>query len=325
MKIYCQITLCIFLVLLIGSTLQFKIETIKQDEKVPNDYPANNESQKQDTPKNSNNDQTPNIDDKRDEPRKEGSAQLYDDATQWQSSGSGKINYLTKHFINCKEDNSALNYVTLEKNEIERQINLRITKVNTKNVNVRFRYTCVKSNSISTNCRNYSTEKDIVARDAEKALAFLDRHYIDCPNDEVLKSFGLKSKGIFFGGIISRFQSKKNIPRIWYDYTCCKADSNREIFFESTSTGNPNGRFENLENQTIDAKDFNAINSIHMQAPKGVIFYQAKVNTLKGETSNSYPDPCEYKNSNSNTNGAADPSKNAQNDGEISRAFVGKI
>jgi hypothetical protein len=210
-------------------------------------------------------------------------------ATKW-TSGEKSINHLERHEINCTESNSAINSFAFE-----------LGNPGKKKNQVRFNYSCVKSPVISNECKNHETPIGGAAFKVKNSLNHLVGHYVECPDGTVMKSLVLKTKGKFYTGIGALFRLKgNNRPKIWYSYTCCKAEISRTVYTETKRSRNMNNEYYNLSGQPINGRDLNAISSFDMQAPFHTIFYNIKVSVLKGETSPYFPPPCSSESEKSN-------------------------
>jgi hypothetical protein len=278
----------VFLMLLIGSSLQFKISNNLEDHAIQTSTDSSiDQANMEVSPKSANmNDPSVGISEN-DGPNGEDtskslpSTKLYNKATKW-NSGEKPINYLDRHEVNCNESNSAINSFAFERGNPGKKKN-----------QVRFNYSCVKSRAISNNCKLHQTPMGFVAFMVKNALDSLVGHYVECPKGTVMKSFHLKNKGKFWTGISAFFRmSENNRPKIWYSYKCCKAKISRTIYTQTRRSINFDNEYYNLSGQPINARDLNAISSFDMQAPKNVIFYNIKVSVLKGETSPYFPHPC---------------------------------
>lgn len=187
------------------------------------------------------------------------------------------------------KDNSAINSFKLEYNNIVKDTS-----------NIRYNYTCVQSASISNNCQNYSTELNKLAQfEVVKGIRKLSRSFLNCTNNQVMKKFGLK----FENWTIGEYDFK-NPPALKYDYTCCDAEVSDLKIFQTlpislnrnprVPTPDKQGSYSDLQYQFVNGKDFNAIKSFNLQMPNSyTMFYIGSLYVLKGETSPSFPDPCD--------------------------------
>jgi hypothetical protein len=297
-----QQMMSIFLILLIGLTLQFKTKQVKDSKKVlasKNSLTDAMTEQRQYKPTNIQ--IKDSIVDKNEEkyPKRteaesnQGMSSLYNNATQWNDTGLGEINYLDRHTIDCKQDNSAINSFKLEVGTFKEKVKGVFWEEMQDKKKIRYSYTCVKSPAISNNCREYSTTPNQVAFDTTLSLGFLIRHYLECPGGQVMKKFGFRGKGDFYYGLFAIFRKLEDYPKIWYEYTCCNAEISKTKYFETEKTPNEDNRYFNLKDQAVNGRDFNAISAFNLQCPEKRIFYSTRINILKGETSPYFPNPCD--------------------------------
>jgi hypothetical protein len=328
MKPYQQ-RLSIFLILLLclGLTRQLNLEPSKDSKtgNLPNSTPITQQSQSK-----INNKAKDRIVLKNEQkPTKtaskqvyQGNASIYKSATEW-SYGGLQIYYLDRHTVDCNQSNSAINSFNLEIGSATDDPNTTQNEQLTGK-KVRYSYSCVKSPNISDSCRNFSTTPNrVFFFEVSKAIKRLNRHYLECPDNQVMKKFGMKSSGIFDLKGVSRDKIEEDdYPKIWYEYTCCNAETSRTTYFETELTPNSDDKYYSLKNQKVNSKDFNALSAFNFQCPENKIFYSAKIQILKGETSPAFPDPClkspqSVRMSESSTNG-----KNEA--GNKSKVFLGK-
>lgn len=330
MKPYQQ-RLSIFLILLLGLSLtsQYKLEQSK-DSKI-GDIPKNpastatsqqngNKLQKDKVKDNisislKNEQQTAQRTSKIES---QGKASIYTGASEW-SYGGSQIYFLDRHTVDCKLSNSAINMFKFEVSSTTDDPSTSVREDLGKKI--RYSYKCVKSPAISDSCRDFSTTPNrVFFFEVTKAIKKLNRHYLECPDNMVMKKFGLKSSGIFELGNTPRSKiAEDDYPMIWYDYTCCNAQISRETYFETNMTQNPESRYFNLRNQIVNCKDFNALSAFNFQCPENKIFYSAKIQILKDEVSPGFPDPCLKSSQNLR---AEESSKNEA--GNKSKVYLGK-
>ncbi len=309
--------MAIFLILLFGSTLQFKLssyDTPKDslDSDKLNDSPKNDNNEEQNdnsaTPENSNHassdDSLNEVDSSNTENLQEGNlktsdsstqkSRIYNKETQWNDYGNGSINFLDRHYVYCSDRNTALNSFRYEHKDERRQKKnfFGFTEYYTA-TSLRFSYTCVESPEISEKCNTMTTQIQDANFIVEKSLNALVKHNVSCPQNTVMKGFVLRPRGKYdmgFGALLRL--DPKDRPQLSYEYTCCDANISRTIYAQTGPTWAGDNEYYNLRNQFINAKDFNAISSFNMQVSQNDIYYSMKFSTLKGETSPSFPDPC---------------------------------
>jgi hypothetical protein len=233
---------------------------------------------------------------------------IYSGNTPLQKTDDLAINYLDRHHINCYKDHSAINMFKLK---------------SFRDKKIQFSYFCVHSPMISTKCRNYQTVFGDTSFNIKNTIDSLVKHYVECPSNTVMKSFKLDPKGNFESGRawLTKLRGK-NYPQVSYKYTCCEAKIERTIWATTNRTFNTKNTYIDLKRQKIDAHDFNAISSFHMQCPQRTMYYELRISQLKGETSPFYPD---YLKDNSNNPGEnLQSTLNAKEKNTSKPAFVGK-
>ena len=274
MKINQKLLMTIFLMLLIGSSLQLKNFEDQHDEYQEKTDQGNDPQPTAD--QNNVKSPSPNEEVVR--------ATLYDANTNWADDKNRKLNALEDHNVNCAENNSALNSFRYENTTIAGGL---LKKEKTE---IRFNYTCVKSPYISDRCFSQHTAMETLGFRIKKSLTSLVKHYVDCPIGSVMKGFTVKTEGKFYGGAAALLRlGPEGRPKVQYFYTCCEADISRTIYSETQQTSNPDNSMHSLSDQQLQGRDFNAISSFHMQAPTNFIYYQIRVGVLKGETSPYFP------------------------------------
>lgn len=293
MKIKNNQMMSIFLMLMIGLSLQFNLQEVKEHKSLLNsdnlEYDDNNfDAYQQPSESQVNNNTQQREEENQGQSNSTQSTELYNLQTNWDTNGKLSINYLDRHVVNCTESNSALNSFKLETKEVPTK---GLMKLKAKSLGqIRYNYTCVKSPAISNNCTLHQTPVQHTGFLVQQTLDSLVKHYVDCPSQSVMKSFRIKTQGQFWLGVKAFFRlSPKLRPKLYYEYTCCKAEISRDIFATTQKTKS-NNRYTALSRQHINANDLNAISFFHMQSPRGGIFYELRLALLKGETSPSFPD-----------------------------------
>jgi hypothetical protein len=200
---------------------------------------------------------------------------ILDKATKWNESLQWVLAALDRHNVDCPEDYSALNSFKLEINNQQK---------------IRYKYQCVQSASITNNCRDYQTDIKTAEFLVAHSLDTLVKHYVKCPDNTVMKGFEMVALRMWNKENEILRLTRDRHPRLYYSYTCCDANISRRLLARTGETKNANNEFFELEHQTIQALDKNAITYFHMQAPGKKIFFEMEFATLKGETSPSYPD-----------------------------------
>jgi hypothetical protein len=325
----------VFLILMIGSSMQFRIPQNMEDKALQNSNDSGNDQRNEEvrnqtaitnqpSSQNSGNGvqdtKQVNSTDQASSNQLSERATLYDDATQWNDDGKKAINHLDRHTINCTESNSAINSFKFE-HRLENS-KKRILLGPKKVTKIRFSFTCVKSPAISNTCFDYTTPVGDAAFMVRKSLNYLVRHYVECPNGQVMKSFVMKTAGKFYTGIGALFRlGEKDRPKLWYKFTCCNAEISRTVRAETKRTDNKNNEYFNLSRQDINGRDFNAISSFNMLAPPNTIFYNMRLSVLNGETSPYFPDPCMNASENSSQDNPVANDKSASF--SDSESFVG--
>lgn len=175
-------------------------------------------------------------------------------ANQFTDNERGDIHFLDRQHVKC-DDGEALNSFRLENGSQQ----------------IRYVYNCIKSDSISNNCQNRETVINDNAKDNKKSLIFLDRHNVECDQDEVLKEFKLDRK-----------DRKINYKYIWY--ICCNASIKDKKDFDTNRTPQGDGKIQNLKNQEVNAGNSNSgINKFKLNTDHqgGKIYYSVTAFTLK--------------------------------------------
>jgi hypothetical protein len=291
-------TMTIFLILIIGSSIQFSANKNPQDsflkhssdsvvnlknnkivEKAIHEDPSNQISGNEVDMAHTNNLVKPKKNKKSvltTSYRSPARAKLYYKQTRWNTPGRAAINFLDRHTIDCSERNSAINSFKFEWNRRNK---------------IRYSYTCVNSPVISNKCHVLETNLKNAEFVVTESLDSLVKHYVECPENHVMSRFRLKNRGKFFIGLGAIFRLlPQDHPKLYYQYTCCQADTTRVIFARTNRSPNLNNEYGNLTSQNVKGYDKVALNYFHMQTPGDQIYYEMKFANLKGETSPSYPD-----------------------------------
>lgn len=313
-----HVMMTVFLMLLVGSSLQIKNLKSKKDDSVDSPVPSHGDQalEKHDEVHVSNNGphEAENTHLNSDEHHSEASrvethgqshdqshgqsasstdahqrASLYDKVTQWTSYeyvlGLGfypYINILDEQNLMC-DDGSALNAFQYEE---------RVDPTKWNNRQIRYTYKCVRSPSITNHCKNIEGDYVKTGAFVDVTIDTLGKMLASCAKDEVLKGFRYEKnpKSSFNWFVYSL--SKAVWPEIRYKYTCCKARVSRVERIENEPTFNADNKMVNLKDQFVGAADFNALNSFGMLTPNYKIAYYYKASVLEGETSPSLNANC---------------------------------
>jgi len=314
-----HVMMTVFLMLLVGSSLQIKNLKSKKDDSVDSPAPSHGDQavEKHDEVNVSNNApheaENTHLENNSDEHHSEASrvethdqsqdqshgqsasstdahqrASLYDKVTQWTSYHQivwdyyPYISILDAQNIMC-DDGSALNAFQYEE---------RVDPKVGNNRQIRYRYRCVRSPSITNHCKNI--EGDFVKTGAfvDVTIDTLGKMSANCAQDEVLRGFRYETnkKSSFIW--IEYSLNAKLWPEIRYNYSCCKARVSRVERIENNLTFNADNKMVNLKDQLVDASDRNVLNSFGMVTPNYKIGYYYKATVLVGETSPSLTASC---------------------------------
>jgi len=310
-----HVMMTVFLMLLVGSSLQIKNLKSKKDDSVDSPAPSHGDQavEKHDEVNVSNNapheDESTHLKNNTDEHHSEASrvethdqshgqsasstdahqrASLYDKVTQWTSYYQVGWDYypyisiLDSQNIMC-DDGSAINAFQYEE---------RVDPKKWNNRQIRYIYQCVRSPSITNHCKNIQGDYVKTGAFVDVTIDTLGKISANCANDEVLRSFRYETnKQTSFVWADYTFNAKL-WPEIRYNYSCCKARVSRVERIENGPTFNADNKMVNLKDQFVGAADFNALNSFGMITPNYKIAYYYKASVLQGETSPSLTAKC---------------------------------
>lgn len=314
-----HVMMTLFLMLLVGSSLQIKNLKSKKDDSVDSPNPSHGDQavEKHDEVNVSNNApheaENTHLENNSDENHSEASrvethgqshdqshgqsasstdahqrASLYDKVTQWTSyqivgwAYFPYISILDEQNLMC-DDGSALNAFQYEEQADPKKGNNRL---------IRYNYRCVRSPSITNHCKNIEGDWVKTGAFVDVTIDTLGKMSANCAKDEVLRGFRYETnKKKSFSWFV---YSLNNLlwPEIRYNYSCCKARASRVERIENEQTFNADNKMVNLKDQLVDATDRNALNSFGMVTPNYKISYYYKASVLQGETSPSLPPRC---------------------------------
>lgn len=213
---------------------------------------------------------------------------VYKGSTTPKKSKDMNIEDLKHHKVSCSKSNSAIHSF---------QFNADKKKM------INFSFSCVQSPAISNTCSSHKTPYTETYLKVLKTFDTFTKHFVDCPEGTVMKSFNMGTRGKFYTGIGFLLRmTEKTWPNIFFEFTCCKAEISRVLFLETGITENKTNNINNLKRQKrITAQDLNVISMFHMQIPSNKIFFQLRMAVLKGQTSPSMPNYFEDNSKNPST------------------------
>jgi hypothetical protein len=144
----------------------------------------------------------------------------------------------------------------------------RVKAENGGDKNFYYNYECLESTGITSECYDRQTKANDFGGDGKKALIYLDRHFMECDEDQLMTEFKLNHIN----------NAKKSIN---YSYKCCNAKTINCEDFRVVGINNINrsGNFDQLT--LIDVATTNGnkkfgIQSLGMETPNTALHYRGK-------------------------------------------------
>jgi hypothetical protein len=160
--------------------------------------------------------------------------------TGCQDAAEGNIWYLDRHKIKCKENSAIAKFKLTRPSETQKD-------------SIKYDYTCIYSpEDISNDCSNHETPRNDVWSNERDSIMWLDRHNLNCENGKVMNSF----------------EVARDANKIFFKYTCCKANVQSVQTFE-TQYKQSEGQTYYLDRHDVDAKGWNVISGFVLKVDNG--------------------------------------------------------
>jgi hypothetical protein len=147
-------------------------------------------------------------------------------STPCNDDGAGNIFYLDRHDVDCGAGHG------LSQFWLRRQ-----------GATIRYDYRCIDNASISEQCHSKTTPINATGPIKTASMRYLDRHNVQCADDEVISHFRM-------------LRNPSNLDQIYYHYNCCKARLTKCREWETPKQDCGNWTTFYLDRLNVDAEGY---------------------------------------------------------------------